>query len=289
VEAASFSAAARRMKLSKSAVSKRVSDLEAHLGTELLRRTSRKVVATDEGVQFYQRVRPILEQFDQATAELGDRSQVRGRLNVCAPACLGALYVAPMLFAFMRQHPLLQLRLELEDRDTGILSEGYDLAICIGPLPDSSLVARRLALSPRVVCCSPEYARRSGLPTALEDLSRHDCIGQATGNPGQPWLFVADPPASKPRAVVVRTRVEVNNSQIARAAALAGLGLAMLPKYLVTDALRNGDLVDALPGVRPVADEIHAVFPRSHFMPRKVRAVVDHLVDRFAEAPHWES
>jgi DNA-binding transcriptional LysR family regulator len=288
VEAASFSAAARRMKLSKSAISKRISDLEEDMGAELLRRSSRRVVATEQGLRFYQRMRPILEQFDQAAAELNDHSQIRGRLSISAPQCLGTRYLAPLLFAFLARHPQLQLALELEDRHAGFLSEGYDLAVCLGPLPDSSLVARKLALSPRIVCCSPDYARRAGLAGSIECLAGHVCIGQANATAGQPWLFEHDRPAAKPRAVPVRIRVAVNNSQTAMAAAIAGLGLAMLPKYLAVDALRGGELIDAMPVARPISDEIYVVFPHSRYLPRKVRAVVDHLVAAFAEDPPWE-
>lgn len=288
VDAASFSAAARRLRLSKSAVSKRVSDLEEELGTELLRRSSRKVVATDKGMQFYRRMRPILEQFELATAELGDHSQVRGRLSISAPVCLGALYLAPMLFAFLARHPQLELALELEDRLSGFLSEGYDLAVCIGPLPDSSLIARKLATSHRVVCCSPGYARHNGLPASPADLAGHPCIGQPHANSGQPWLFEADRPGAKPHAIPVRTRFTVNNAVAARQAAIAGLGIALLPRYVAAEALGAGTLLDALPEARPLADEIYTVFPHTRYLPRKVRAAVDYLVAEFAGVPPWD-
>lgn len=287
VETGSISAAAQRLNLSKSVVSKRVTDLEAALGVELLHRSTRGVVPTDKGIAFHERAKEIMRELDQAAEQVAEREgDFCGELRVTAPMSFGTLYLGPVLFSFMAGHPRLELALHLDDRIVDLLGEGYDLAIRIAHLPDSSLVARKLALSRRIVCCSPEYARRSGLPAKIEEITRHACIGYANVHPSHLWQFESD--GGRVQSLAVRSRIVANNGEAMRDAAIAGLGLAVLPVFIVAGALGRGDLIDALPGARPVPDPIYAVYPQSRHLSLKVRAVVDHLVKALGDELPWE-
>jgi DNA-binding transcriptional LysR family regulator len=163
-----------------------------------------------------------------------------------------------------------------------------DLSIRIARLRDSSLVARRLAVSRRLVCCSPEYARRVGLPETIEALAHHACIGYANVPSSHLWQFEPHTPGGEVPSIVVRSRIVVNNGEAMRDAAIAGLGLAVLPVFIIARALKRGELIDALPGVQPVADTIYALYPQTRHLSRKVRAVIDHLVDALGGNPPWE-
>jgi DNA-binding transcriptional LysR family regulator len=289
METGSISTAAQRMGLSKSVISKRVTDLEAALKVELLHRSTRGVVATDKGTAFYQRARSIMQQLDLAAEELVEQAGgLCGSLRISAPMTLGTAYLGPILFSFISRHPQLELALDLDDRVTDLPGEGYDLGIRIGRLRDSSLVARKLAISRRIVCCSPAYARHAGLPKTIEELADHACIGYTNVSPGQIWQFDPAEPHGMPRSLVVRSRIITNNGEAMRDAAIAGLGISVLPVFIVAKALASGQLIDALPSARPVADAIYAVYPRNRHLPKKVRAAIDHLVAAFEGELPWE-
>jgi DNA-binding transcriptional LysR family regulator len=200
----------------------------------------------------------------------------------------GTLHLAPILLEFACRHPALELALDLDDRMLDLVGGGYDLAVRIGRLSDSSLIARRLCTSRRVVCCSPAYARRKGLPASIEELSRHECIDYAYVNANRLWQFEPAEPGEAPRSVVVRSHICANNGEVVRDAAIAGLGLVVLPLFIVADALRQGRLVQALPGVTPIPDTINAVYPPMRHVPLKVRALIEHLVTALAGTPPWE-
>ncbi len=289
IEAGSISTAAQRMGLSKSVVSKRITDLEGVLKVELLHRSTRGVIPTDKGITFYQRARSVMQQLDQAAAELIEQDgELWGSLRIAAPMTFGTMYLGPILFSFISRYPQLRLALDLDDRITDLLGKGYNLGIRIGRLRDSSLVARKLAVSRRVICCSPEYAQRAGLPATIEELAGHACIGYANVSPSQIWQFEPVEPGGAPRSLIVRSRIVTNNGESMRDAAIAGLGISILPVFIVAKALASGQLINALPDTCPVADMIYAVYPRNQHLPKKVRAVIDHLVAIFEGNPPWE-
>jgi DNA-binding transcriptional LysR family regulator len=200
----------------------------------------------------------------------------------------GTTDLGPILFAFISRHPRLGLALDLDDRITDLPGEGYDLGVRIGRLHDSSLAARKLAVSRRVVCCSPAYAQRAGLPTMIEGLAGHACIGYANVSASHVWQFEPAEAGGMPRSLVVRSRIVANNGESIRDAAIAGLGISILPVFIVAKALASGQLINALPDACPVADTIYAVYPRNRHLPTKVRAVIDHLVTVFEGEPPWE-
>ena len=282
-EAGGITAAAERLNLSKSVVSKRLRDLEDALGAELFRRTTRSLVPTERGAALYERMRAAVRDIDEALDEAGGRDgSLHGHLRISAPMSFGTLFLGPVIFTLARRHPALSVALDLDDRIVDLVGGGYDVAVRIDRMEESSLVARRLCTSRRVVCCSPGYAAARGLPAGVDDLARHDCIDYANLHSGRLWQFAGAPP------VDVRGRIVANNGEAMRDAALAGLGLAVLPRFIAAAPLAAGTLVEALPGAEPVPDTIYAVYPPTRHVAPKVRVLIDHLVATFAVAPPWE-
>lgn len=289
VEAGSISGAATRLNLSKSVVSKRVADLEEALGAELLHRSTRGVQPTDEGKRFHARARTIMEELDRAAEDVsGDEGELAGALHIAAPMTFGTTYLAPILAAFLAQHPRLQASFDFDDRQVDLQSGHYDLAVRIASLPDSSLIARPLCTSRRVVCCSPDYAARAGVPATLDEIERHECLGYTNVRSSQAWQFSPRQPGGDVRALTVRSRIAANNGEMLREACAAGLGLAVLPVFIVADALADGRLIDAMPDTPPTPVPIHAVYPKARHPSRKVRALVAHLETALDSDPPWE-
>ncbi len=289
VEAGGVTAAAARLNVSKSVISKRVADLEAALGVDLFQRSSRHLRPSDSGTAFYEHIRPLVQAINEAAERIGSRTEaLQGRLRVTAPMTFGTMYLGPMIFDFAKAHPDLELALDYDDRMVDLVRNGYDVGIRIGILKDSSLVARKLCTVRRVVCCSPGYARDKGLPESISALSAHDCIDYANVHTSQLWQFQARRPGGKPAAVMLRSRIVANNGEAMRDAAIAGLGLAVLPMFLAAAPLRDGRLVAALPSETPPLYAIHAVYPPTRHVSAKVRGFVDHLAKAFRPTPPWE-
>jgi DNA-binding transcriptional LysR family regulator len=289
VETGTVSAAARRLGVAKSVVSKRVTELERGLGATLLKRSPRSVMLTDRGRTFYERARAIMAALDEAaTAVREAEGELRGLLRIAAPMTFGTMYLGELLWPLLRQHPALEVALDLDDRAVDLLGSGYDLGIRVGTLADSSLIGRKLADIPRVLCASPQYLARAGTPAALEELAQHDCIGYAHLAAGQVWQFQPARGASELRTIRVKSRFVANNGELMRGAAIAGLGLLLVPEFIVADALRGGVLMRVLPGCRPVPSALHALYPRDRHGSPRIRAVVEHLAAAMRPRPPWE-
>lgn len=290
VENGGISAAAQRLGVAKSAISERLSKLEETLHAKLLHRSPRGITLTDAGKRFYERARDVLSRLQQAVDEIGggDAQSISASLRITAPMTFGTQYVGPLLFAFMRANPALEITLELDDRYVDLLAGGFDLGIRIGRLHDSSLMARALASSGRVLCCSPDYAVRRGVPKTVADVAAHDCICYGNASVAPYWQF-EKPGAAEPEQIVVRGRIHLNNGESMRDAAIAGLGLAALPRFIAAPALADGRLVEVLAKTPPTADTIYAVYPRTRYVNRGVRAIIDMLVDAFANGVPWDS
>jgi DNA-binding transcriptional LysR family regulator len=289
VETGSVSAAARRLGVAKSVVSKRVTELERGLGATLLKRSPRSVMLTDRGRTFYDRTRTIMAALDDAAAAVREeQGGLRGLIRIAAPMTFGTMYLGELLWPLLRQHPALEVAIDLDDRAVDLLGSGYDLGIRVGVLADSSLIGRKLADIPRVLCASPAYLARAGTPGALEELPAHDCIGYAHLAAGQVWQFQPLRGGTEVRSIRVTSRFVANNGELMRAAAIAGLGLLMVPEFIVADALRAGALSRVLPGCRPVPTALHALYPRDRQGSPRIRAVVDHLVAAMRPRPPWE-
>lgn len=279
-----FSPAARRLGLVTSSVARLVDALEGRLGAVLLNRSTRSVTLTDAGRTYYEEALRILERLDAADEAAADGAA--GVLRVAAPVTFSTLYVAPILPALRARHPRLILDLRLDDAPANLVDEAIDVAIRIGSLdPQSNLVARKLAAHDRVLCASPAYLAAHGAPDAPIALAAHDCLQFAFGGGRRTWRLQAD--GADAEDVEVRGVVHANNAEVLRQAALGGLGIAMLARWLVQRDLRAGTLVQVLPGYRvnpgPMDVGLYALYPASRRNSTKIRAFVDLLAEHLAE------
>lgn len=287
VDAGSISAAADRWETAKSAVSRRLSELEQSLGVQLLHRTTRRLALTDSGRSFYERAQQILADLDEAEAAVAAaQCELRGRVRVAAPMTFGLLHLAPAIHEFAARHPEVSFDLDFNDRQIDLLQEGVDVAIRIARLEDSSLIARRLAPVNVLLCASPGYLRQHGTPRAPEDLARHRCLLYSNlPDPGR-WWYRADDGSEV--AVSVPEAMRSNNGEQLCGAAAAGLGIVNTPTFITHRALAQGNLVPVLSDYRWRGNDAYVIYPPTRHLSRRVRALVDFLVQRFAGRPYWE-
>jgi DNA-binding transcriptional LysR family regulator len=274
VEAGSLSAASRRLGTPLATVSRKISDLEAHLGTRLLNRTSRRLTLTDAGRSYVEACRRILEDVTEAErAAAGEYSAPKGDLAVTAPAVFGRLHVLPVVTAFLKCHADINVRLVLADRIVNLLEDHVDLAVRIGPLDDSGLVAARVGAIRQVVCGSPAYFAARGVPERPAELAAHDCVTSAGLMLPDAWKF---PAGRSTASVAVRSRLVVNSAEAAVAAAVAGLGITRVLSYQAVEAMRAGTLVAVLRDFEPPPWPVNLVYPASgRLLPLKLRAFLD--------------
>lgn len=283
----SISAAARSLDLSVAVASQRLKRLESELGVRLLHRTTRRLHPTPEGMALAEQGRPLVEDLEALAGGLRQAgTEVAGTLRVTASASFGREYISPLLPEFLARHPKLTLRLDLNDQLRDLVSDGFDLAVRIGELGDSSLVARRLAENRRVLCAAPAYLRRRGTPRTPQELAAHDCL-LLVGRHGRQDVWRFGDGRGGEIVVRVRGRLESNYGEALHDASLAGLGIAMHSTWQVCEDLRRGRLVQLLADYPIAATGIHAVMPQRRLVPPRVRAFVDFLAERFADPP-WE-
>jgi DNA-binding transcriptional LysR family regulator len=288
VEAGSVTSAATRLNVSKSAISKRISDLEAALRVELFHRSTGNVKPTELAESFYERIVELIRGITEATEEVSQRTaRLTGRLRVTAPISFGTNFLGPVIAEFARRHPELAIAVDYEDRLVNLTRAGYDLGIRIGGLKESSLKARKLCDCARIVCCSPDYAAEHGLPESVADLALHACIDYADIRTSDFWRFDTGGGGGGPVSVRMRSRIVANNFEAMRDMAIAGLGLVLLPEYLAAGPLQEGRLIPALSNATPRPDPISAVYPYTHHVSSKVRALIDHLVVALAPPLPW--
>lgn len=284
VETGGFSAAARDIGLTPSALSKLVTRLEDRLGARLLHRTTRRLQLTTEGEAFYARARPILTAMDEAEAEVTQASAgPRGLLRLHCGSTFGMHQLAPAIPRFLELHPAVEIDITISDQPLGATDEAFDLAIRIGPLDESSLVARRICNLERVICASPGYLERHGRPRTPDDLQQHNCLSITSLPALRRWPFDTDDGI---RVVHVGGNVAANNAEAVLQLALAGVGITRLSDVVVSAAIRDGALVPILTDwhhVEPVP--LFATYPSSRNLSPKVRAMVDFLVAEFGGAP----
>lgn len=284
VEEGSVSAAARRLGFAKSVVSERLVDLEQALGTRLLQRTTRRMSLTLDGESFLPRARRILQEASEAASELAERrSSLAGPLRISAPVSFGVLHLGPALYAFLAQHPGIDLSLELDDRFVDAAADGFDAVLRHGPVADSRLVAKRLATSRRVLVASPDYLQRRGTPTSLDELGRHQGILYI--NRETDWRFTRD---SSWVVVHPRAGLRVNNGMVMRDAAIAGLGITLLPTFFVRDALERGVLMQVDIGLEAEGAELFLAYSRDRTVSMKIAALIESLRQSFGEPPYWD-
>jgi DNA-binding transcriptional LysR family regulator len=286
VEQGSFARAAARLGISTSAVSRHVADLEAHLGVRLLNRTTRRLSLTEHGQAFHERTVQLLADLEEAeSAVTAHALSPRGTLRLTGPITFGERYLAPAIAAFATLHPGLHFDVDLSDRAVDIVDEGYDLAVRIGPVGSTALIARTIGRTQLVCCASPAYLARHGAPATPDDLARHACLAYAYLADRDLWRFTDA--QGEARAVRVSGPLGANSGRFLAAIAATGLAIALEPDFIVGDDIRAGRLVALLPGFRPPSSPIYAVYPSRRHLSAKVRLFVDFLVARFAGAAPW--
>lgn len=281
VDGGSLSAGARKLGLPLATVSRRVSELEERLGTRILHRSARGLTLTEPGEAYLAACRDILEQLSEAERlAAGEFREPKGRLTLTAPIVFGRLHVLPVVAAFLKAFPEVDIRLEQTDRPVSLTEEHLDAAIRIGHLADSSLRARRVGAVRRVICASPAYLAARGCPERPEDLARHDCISFEGLMPSDRWRFGEE---ASERQVRIRSRLSVNTAEAAIAAAEAGLGVTRVLSYQVAAPVARGRLRIVLEAAEPAPWPVHILY-RGGPVPRKLRAFVDFAAPRLAAA-----
>ncbi|RRI02063.1 LysR family transcriptional regulator [Mesorhizobium tamadayense] len=286
VDSGSFSAAARHLKISKSAVSANVQRLEQRLGIRLLNRTTRRLSMTEAGAAYYHHCARILaeaEAAEQAATAL--QREPRGTLRISAPDSFGWMHVAPTVPAFLKRYPELSIDISLSQAYVNLVDERLDLAIRIGVLEDSPLVVRKLAPSRLVACAAPAYLREHGAPREPDDLAKHNCLYTDLLPWGGEWRLAGKRGEVR---VAVSGNLRTNSAEMLRVAALQGVGIAVLPTWAAGEPLRAGALQRVLEAWKLPASTIYAVYPGNRLMSMKVRAFVDHLIRCFGRTPYWD-
>lgn len=283
VQGQGFNAAAERLGLVKSAVSRRVRDLEDRLGTRLIDRTTRTINLTETGGEFYQRSLRLLSDLEEAENLASTGSQeATGRLRISAPVSLTVHCLAPVLCEFMALHPQLDIDVETNDRMVDIVSDGFDLAIRVSRLKDSSLIARRITTIRHVCCASPQYLDKRGRPETPRDLLHHAGVPYSNVDLRHYWTFRGE------ESVEARGRLAISNGDAVREAAIAGAGIVMLPTFIVHQAIARGDLEAVLKPFMREPIGMYVVHPSSRNVAAKVRLFIDFLVSRFGDVPFWD-
>lgn len=278
VEEGSLSAAARRLGIPLTTVSRNVSDLEAHLKTRLLNRSSRKLTLTDAGRSYVTACKQILEDVSEAErGATGEYSAPKGNLNITAPIVFGRVHIVPLVAEFLRAYPDIDIRMVLADGVSNLLEERVDLAIRIASLPDSSLLAIRVGSVRRVVCGSPAYFAERGIPTKPSDVSTHDCVTRDSQSFDNSWPFGA---GKSSITVDIHARLIVNTAEAAIDAAIAGAGITRVLCYQIVNAVRDGRLVVVLEDFEPEPMPVSLVYSAQGLLPLKLRAFIDFAVPR---------
>jgi DNA-binding transcriptional LysR family regulator len=282
VDSASFTAAAQVLGLSKAAVSKQISDLEAHLGAALLHRTTRRLNVTEAGQLYFDRCQRLLDELDTAEAEMRNlQTEPSGRLRISAPGNFGEAVLGPIICELQKRYPKITLQIELSNRFVDLLEEGFDAALRIRTtLPDSSLIVRRLCAVDRVAVAAPSYLKKHGVPKHPRDLADHNCMIYTLSTAPYDWTF--DTP-SGPHTVRVNGTIQSNNSQLLVEPLRAGSGIALLPAFSVGADIQSGKLKRILDQFPVDRHELYVVYPHNRHLSPKVRVLVDLLADWFAD------
>ena len=285
VECGGFSPAARKLGVSKSAVSKRITQLEDKLGVRLLYRTTRKLSLTEAGEHYYANAVKAVAFAGEAEDAVTQLQQVpQGRLRINTPMSFGRLHIAPLIPQFLKRYPNVEVDMVMDDRVVDLVESGFDCAIRGGDLPDSTLIARKLAPLRLALCASPEYVVKYGVPKTPADLVEHDCLLFAYSV--SEWPFSAD---GKATSVKVSGSYQANNSEALREAVLQGVGISRIPTFVVGSDIREGRLVELLADYQMPVKALYALFPKRQHLPAKVRVFIDFVVEQLGgDQPCWD-
>jgi len=287
VDNGGFSAASRTLGISKSAVSKRINQLEKHLGARLLHRTTRKLSLTEAGQRYYEHAAQALtaaSQAEDAVTEL--QGEPQGNLKISSSMSFGRLHVAPLIPKLMQRYPKLQIDLVMDDRNIDLVAEGVDVAIRSGDMPDSTLIARKLAPLRQVLCASPDYIERHSMPLTPSELSQRNCILFSYSGDANEWSLNR---GDSSETVQVSGSYRVNNSEALLEALREGIGIGRLPTFVAGPDLKAGKLVRVLESYHIPDHTFYAVFPERQYLPAKVRAFLDFSIEYFGgDQPYWD-
>jgi DNA-binding transcriptional LysR family regulator len=287
VESAGISAAADRLDVAKSAVSRRLSDLEARLGVQLFQRTTRRMNLTDSGRSFYERCLRILADLDEAELAVSQQhGGLSGKLRVALPLSFGLLHLVPIINAFATAHPEVEFDLDFNDRQIDLMQEGFDVAVRIATLSDSSLIARRISVVRHLVCASPDYLAKHGTPKTPQQLVNHACLGYS--NLAAPDIWTYHDAKNIAERVKVPIKLMANNGDFLARAAIAGRGILLQPTFYMADAICRGELVPILRNYQWPELNAYAVYPPTRHLSTRVRAFVDYLVETLSGEPSWD-
>jgi len=287
VKAATMTAAAVRLGVAKSAVSRRLSELEEQLGVELFHRTTRKLVLTESGQGFYTRCIQILADIEEAEHAVSQsHHELSGQLRVAAPLSFGVMHLGPAIIEFQKQHPKLSFDINFNDRQIDLIQEGFDLGIRIADLKDSSLIARKLAKMSTVVCASPGYIKQHGAPITPEELVNHPCITYSYLDNPNHWSFINNQGAEQ--IIKVPKLMQANNGSFLSCAAIAGLGILRQPTFISYESITKGQLIPILQNFSIAEINAYAIYPPTRHLSQRVRRFIDFLVERFSGTPYWE-
>jgi len=287
VERGGFSPAAKLLGISKSAVSKRINQLEQNLGVKLLHRTTRKISLTEAGEHFFEHAEianNAAKDAEDAVAQL--QGEPQGRLRINTPMSFGRLHIAPLIPAFLKRYPKISIDMVMSDEVIDLVGSGFDVAIRSGNLVDSNLIARKLAPLRSVLCASPEYLEKYGYPKSLADLKQHNCVLFSFSRDLREWTFNKE---GLSEAIEIRGNYQVNNSEALQEALLQGIGIGRLPTFVASTEIKAGRLTPLFPEYEMLEQSIYAVFLERQYMPAKVRAFLDFAIEYLGDdEPYWE-
>ncbi|EJC6803861.1 LysR family transcriptional regulator [Vibrio parahaemolyticus] len=287
VECGSFSLAAKQLNLTKSAISKRINQLEDDLGIRLLNRTTRKLSLTETGERYFEYASQALNLAQQGVDAVSElQGSPQGRLKITVPMSFGVLHIAPLISEFLARYPKIEVDLNLEDKMVDLVKDGFDLGIRIGELTSSNLIAKRLAPCKSVLCASPDYLAEFGTPQKPSDLVSHNCLRYSYFRGGVEWMFINNGSEYK---VLPKGNFIVNNSEAIRQLLLRGSGIAQLPTFIAGRDFAAGNLKPVMEEYSLPEHAIYAVFPERKHMPLKVRAFIDFISEKLGtDLPYWD-
>ena len=274
-EAGSFSAVAREMGISQSAVSKQIAALETAFGAQLFARTTRKLTPTTEALELYEHVRQLLDAVQSLRSAAGKRATASGTLRITLPAAYGRLCICPKLPGFLEKFPLVKIEMQLTDQIVDLVEEGLELGIRIGKLPPSTLMARPIGIVDQVLVATPEYLAQHPTPEFPSDLSSHPCVLYAKGARWSRWEFESD---SGRHTVEVEGSIRCDDHQAMFQLVCAHQGIALVPDWVASEAIRSGRVVSLLPDFYPIPLPVHVVYPQTRFLSHRARSFIDYFV-----------
>ncbi len=281
VETSSFTAASERLGMSKALVSKYVGEVESNLGIRLFNRTTRQLALTDAGRRYYQQAITLLEQYNALVDNVtGEQTKPRGLLRVSAPVTFGEMKLSPLLPKFLALYPDLQIELVLTNNAIDMLEEGIDVRLRIGGVDDSTMIARHLKTFPLILCASPAYIQQQGLPKTPQQVTEHSCIIDSNFRIGKQWPIIS--PKGQAETIDVQSTIAANSPQAVREIAIAGGGIAMVPEFIVEDAINNGQLITILSNYTTLEFGLFAIYPHRKYVAKKVRCFIDFALAQFS-------